>query len=351
MRVFVSEYLCSGALSGERLPPSLAAEGRAMWSAVISDFAAIEGVSVVTTRDERVATLGLPGVEEIVCHHSGNEAEYFRWQCSVADLVCVIAPEIEGVSLGRLQLATEAASKSTRLLNVLPALAALAADKFRVWECLANQNVATVPTRLLRRSASAKRGFPVVVKPRFGCGSQGIRICRSQDDLHQAIDPTESDSIFGQQIIQPLVVGRALSCAAFHDLNGRLVAISPPAEQRLSNDGRFAYRGGAIPAECSADVIHETVLRAIDALSEQSGQRPIGPVGMDLIETSTEELVIVDVNARFTTSYPGIRQLASRNLIAAMLGFDSAPIAWDTERVDFAPDERPSRSVNRLASL
>ena len=54
MRLFVSEYLCSGAWPEPELPPSLAREGRAMLLALLTDLAVLPDVTLWTTWDARL---------------------------------------------------------------------------------------------------------------------------------------------------------------------------------------------------------------------------------------------------------------------------------------------------------
>ncbi len=59
MRIFIVEYVAGGGFAGQPLPPTLFVEAVAMLRAILADFAALEGVDLITTRDPRL-TVALP---------------------------------------------------------------------------------------------------------------------------------------------------------------------------------------------------------------------------------------------------------------------------------------------------
>src|SRR5665213_2261906 len=85
IRVFVYEYLTSGAVAG--LPESLAREGRAMLAAVLADLGKCQEVSIVTVE-------------------GGHESAF----CAAArrsDFALVIAPDFDDILAQRCEWATE----------------------------------------------------------------------------------------------------------------------------------------------------------------------------------------------------------------------------------------------------
>jgi predicted ATP-grasp superfamily ATP-dependent carboligase len=340
MRVFVSEYICSGALADQPLPESLAAEGRAMWQAVIEDLIALGGISVTTTRDPRVAPLSMPGVDERIAATPDEERSIFRHCCDAAHAILVIAPEL-GDQLSRRIARARYWARGARVWNVPLNVSRLAADKFATWQCFARQGVPTVPTTLLKVE-SPSDSSPVVIKPRFGAGSQDTYLCHTRDEIRAAAARFAATPIEAQGIVQPHVAGRSLSCVIFVnspiDSQLTIQTFTPPGEQRLSDDGRFQYLGGSIPApNCDADFVHRLMMQALGAIRAQTRNGVEGPIGFDFIESqATGELLIVDVNARFTTSYLGYRRLTNANLLAPMVGRSDAGIEWTTSPVAFS---------------
>lgn len=95
-------------------------------------------------------------------------------------------------------------------------------------------------------------------------------------------------------------------------LDGRRTECLPVGEQRLSDDGRFRYLGGAIPAEISSRQIaqiEEVVVAACRTIPGLAGY-----FGVDLLLTDGGQPVIVEINPRLTTAYVGYRQLFAKPL-------------------------------------
>jgi predicted ATP-grasp superfamily ATP-dependent carboligase len=91
-----------------------------------------------------------------------------------------------------------------------------------------------------------------------------------------------------------------------------------PCWQKLSDDGRFAYRGGAtIREEPLARRAAALAGRALDALPPARGY-----VGVDLVlgnDPGGRDDVVIEVNPRLTTSYMGLRAATPQNLAKAIL--------------------------------
>jgi predicted ATP-grasp superfamily ATP-dependent carboligase len=335
MRLFLSEFLCSGALAGEALPLSLAREGRAMRDAVAADFAALPGVDVVTTCDPRLPPP--PRTEGVVVHSAQEEQQWFERLCRECEAVLVIAPELEGALRTRCRTA---AALCRRPLNVTAAAADLCGDKFALSERLKQANVPTIPTRLVEggevwtdweEGEFAGRGY--VVKPRYGAGSQSTWLCRTRREVEQRLAEFDPRDPLRQAILQPYLAGRALSVAALFGEDGVLRQLFPPAEQLLTDDGTFQYRGGRVPAAIAHPQQLEVLIRRAAACVP--GLR--GYVGFDVLELDAGYSLLVEINPRLTTSYVGYRWLTDDNLARGLLAPDEvAPIAWRSREIEYS---------------
>ncbi|QDT55755.1 carbamoyl phosphate synthase-like protein [Caulifigura coniformis] len=326
MQVFLHEFITSGALNGQPLPDSLLREGAAMHRAVAKSLLAIEGVEVVTTRDHRIAALDVPGLSERAVSDPGEEANEFRSLSAGSAKTLIIAPEINGELGRRVSLAIEIAGPE-RVLNA-PALVVAASDKWETFLRLRAAGVPTIETRLGSSGAAPGWDRPVV-KPRDGAGSQSVRRL-----ANMAPAPGDTPSFDGQSIIQPFVEGRWMSCTALFRPDGG-VDLLPPAEQGIANDGTFSYLGGSIPARCEASRLHELALRAIRAVAGD-GARPVGGVGVDFVENAKDgELLVCEVNPRFTTSFVAAVELAETNLLAGLLATGVPSPRWKPGRLEF----------------
>src|SRR5262249_44896538 len=140
--------------------------------------------------------------------------------------------------------------------------------------------------------------FPAVIKPRHGAGSTNTFLVRDRASLQAFFERPLDPPDLPPDILQPYIRGRALSVSAVvstssGNLNGdearHAIELFPIGEQRLSNDGKFGYLGGTIPApEVPVEAVHRLVTQACAGL--EGGLR--GYVGFDVLlpEDSEEPL-------------------------------------------------------------
>ncbi len=328
MRILLHEFITSGALADQPLPPTLLQEGAAMRRAVAEDLARMPGVTVLSPRDGRVPPLGLAGVEEPVAGDRDAEATLYRAGCQSADRVLVIAPELGGELLRRVRKAVSIAGPE-RVLNAA-SLIATASDKWKTCERLESAGVPTIPTRLAV-SDMPPAWTRIVRKPRDGAGSQDVHVFEKR--------PVPGAADLPGAIFQPFVPGRWLSCTVLFRGDGTAEPF-PVAEQQIAIDGSCHYTGGRLPAS-GVDMrrVQGLALDAIRALAT-SAERLIGPVGVDFVERAEDgELLVCEVNPRFTTSYVGARRLALTNLLAGLLEPAAPRACWATNTVvEFSAD-------------
>ncbi|MEK6249267.1 MAG: hypothetical protein N2C12_13880, partial [Planctomycetales bacterium] len=133
MRIFLYEFVSGGGFLGqaaEKIPPSLSREGRAMISALATDFAEIGTVDILA--DSRLA---LP-IAHANVHPISNTLEekvVFSELAAAADFSLVIAPEFD---LHLLSRAKWVAEMGGRLLGPDQSAISLTSDKQRTIEHL-----------------------------------------------------------------------------------------------------------------------------------------------------------------------------------------------------------------------
>ncbi len=329
MRIFVYEHVTGGGFAGGPLPASLAREGAAMLRAVLADLAAVGGVSVVTTIDERVASSPLrelaERVELVVTRTRAGGREHFDRLASTSDGCLIVAPETDGILLERTQRARDLGA---RVLGSSAAAIRMASDKLELSRHLAARGIPCVPAEPYRSGLAPSFPPPWVLKPRAGAGSTDTYLLSDLDDRIEIEDA----------ILTPRVPGRAASVLAIVGEKG-ILPLAPGA-QDLSTDGRFRYLGGVVPLpSIEGDRATRLALRAIGAVTGLAGF-----VGVDLIlgrDLDPEPVdTVVEINPRLTTSYVGLRALACANLaerwLEAMLGRSARPIAWRDGEVRFS---------------
>ncbi len=342
VRIFVSEFITSGALSGESLPPSLLREGEAMCSAIVADLAALPDISVVTTRDQRL-TSPAQTLNQKITHESvasvAEELAAFDRLVTDCDVTIVIAPETNGVLADRVQRVTDLGRTA---LNCHPEAIRLCADKLKLAEHFTSLKIPTIPTFSadLGGEPWEQLNDGCVLKPRDGAGSWltfGIPY-RDSTAWQTAVSEVACCGMTDRMIIQPWIAGRALSVGCLCHASGQ-IEVLPIACQRLSG-ACFEYRGGEIPADVSLESrrqIEALVMRACESIP---GLR--GYIGIDLLLSDGEpaQALIVEINPRLTTSYVGYRQACHSNLASRIidLGDWSTRLTWKATKVVFEAD-------------
>ncbi len=314
MQVFVYEFASAAEGRGEPLPASIRAEGRAMFTAVRDDLGRVPGVWVVT----------LPV-------GAADEEAAFRALARGADATLVVAPESDGILLRRCRWVEEAGG---RLLGPSSAAVRLAGDKRALGQHWAARGVPSPPCEPVERAGRVT--FPAVLKPRDGAGSQATFLVGRPEDLEGRLAAARAEGFDGRAVLQPFVPGTAASVAFL--VGPRQTLALPPADQFLSSDGRFRYRGGRVPLP--ADLAGRATEVAWRAAAAVEGLR--GYVGVDVVLGDAADGsgdAVIELNPRLTTSYLGLRALASDNLAGVWLrvasGDDVTPPAWRPGEVAF----------------
>lgn len=334
MKIFVSEYVCGGAWPDEKLETSLAAEGRAMLAALVEDLSRIPGARVVTTWDARLGECPLKNCDVRIVRTRAQEQTEFDSLIHSADVVWVIAPETDDILFHR---RAAWSGSHGRFVGAHHSAIALCTCKKSLGELFNQREIKTPETNWFdpAQGTQAIRFWPVVIKPRDGAGSQKTFLARDRRELENICRALEDVSDPKAFLQQPYIAGRALSVALLIAEDGSIREVLPVAVQHLSNDGRFGYLGGRIPADISIESaiavqqLAERACRAVPGLT--------GYVGCDFVLAEDQPLdpVIIEINPRLTSSYLGYRQLTDDNIAARLLDASVTPLRWKSEAVTF----------------
>jgi len=271
-----------------------AGEGRAMRDAVVADLACLPGARVLVVERRRD----------------------FRAALRRADAALVVAPE-ESRILERLCRLVERSGRT--LLGPSSEAVRFLADKLRTARVLAAAGVPTPRTRVLSfvsaRPALRRMRTPFVLKPRDGCGGQGVVVVRLRRQIDAALDvvrrATRRDDLLAQDYVPgaPASVSLVVSAATLDlGLNS----------QRLRRGRTPAYLGGeTFWPHARADEAVAAARAAAESLRDScAGVR--GYLGVDLVIGRTGATVI-EVNPRLTTSYVGLRVSIRENLASLIV--------------------------------
>ncbi|NOX54620.1 MAG: ATP-grasp domain-containing protein [Planctomycetes bacterium] len=310
-----------------------------MLLAIADDFARGEKTETVVTWDERLGLFPLSNIDARVVSSPAEEQALFRQLVQWADATLVIAPELDAALTERRR---QVDALGGRYLGPDLDAIRLCSDKLATCQWLEQNNFPTVPTHALSMEGPPPppEAFPVVLKRRDGAGSQGMQLVSNETEWTLALQDASQTGPLDRLVWQPFISGRSVSCLVLIAMDRSQLEVFPPADQRLTEDRRFSYQGGRLPAElfdATRGVIIQTARRVCEDLS---GLR--GFVGFDWIVPESEPAhpLIVDVNPRLTTSYIGYRALARENLARRLLADSSQweTIRWGDSIVAFRPD-------------
>jgi predicted ATP-grasp superfamily ATP-dependent carboligase len=158
--------------------------------------------------------------------------------------------------------------------------------------------------------------YPVVIKPISSAGCSGLSLVQEEKQLTGAIEKFKAETFcsnffVAQEYIQGTPASVSLICngeeATPISLNLQYITLAGP-------EGASCYNGGMVPLE------HPLKTQAFNAakrlVESFSGLR--GYVGVDLI-LDKDQVFVMEINPRLTSSYIGLRQVAQFNLAESIV--------------------------------
>jgi hypothetical protein len=286
MEVMVAEYAVA---TGD---PDILGEGCAMLATLANSFAA-GGHLVRYPARERVR--GVRG-DALRC---GGDCDDDGFATAIERIACtcdagiVIAPDEILADL------TEVVEESTVNLGCPSKSVRNCADKLVCSRILADNGIA-VPGVIddadaggISGADGADAGARYVIKPRSGCASEGISIVSGKVNLSDDFIVTELVS--GEHLSASLILGKTVLPLT---VNKQMVEIGTET---------IKYNGGVVPYQTPRwDEVMDAAAKAADVL----GCR--GYVGVDIV--AGDELYVVDVNPRPTTSILGIAKVIDHEI-------------------------------------
>ncbi|MCA9094033.1 MAG: ATP-grasp domain-containing protein, partial [Planctomycetaceae bacterium] len=257
-----------------------------------------------------------------------------------------IAPELGGI-LETLTRLVEAAN--VRNLGSNSIAVQIAADKYTTAQLLERHSVPTIPTWKLSENGEldggisetfqqSLKGRPVLIKPRFGAGSQEMSVHQTLPDTNTLTNMIAESDWLSDAILQPYFPSLPLTVAVWCVGNDRDYHPFPVGLQILSNSEHFEYLGGLFPRQHPLlseqrrlDIRNLAVAacRAIPGLQ--------GYVGVDLIlpHEGNSRVLVCEINPRLTTSYLGYRTLSRTNLASQWFEYSPQSIEFDSRPLRF----------------
>jgi carbamoyl-phosphate synthase large subunit len=246
---------------------------------------------------------------------------YLRERCR-RDRVDVVVPTVDDELLPLSAARAAFAADGVRLALAGDAALRTTLDKL----ALAQRCAATVrtPRTVLLSDAGPPDSwrFPVVVKPRRGSGSRGVRLVHSGDQLREAgADDT--------MIVQDYLPGDEYSVDVLADAAGRVVAVVPRARTRVDSGVSVA---GHTLHDPELDELARAVFAAVGLTLVANVQCRRGRDG---------RLALLEVNPRFSGAMP----------LTVHSGVDMPRLCLDTVLGRTLPDAVPFRDVTMVRHL
>jgi predicted ATP-grasp superfamily ATP-dependent carboligase len=299
LKIFVFEFVTGGGLYRAPLAEGLVREGDMMLRTLLADLSEVDGVEVLTSRDDRLPALHFP------CHclsvtENTDVMTVFDRLMAQADAVWLIAPESGGIlnTLGQ-----RVADAGKRLLGCTPDAVRLTTLKSLTSQRLLSQGVATLPVITAQEVKEAKSGC-WVVKPDDGAGCEETHLFNDAEALTDWLSAQPSASNY---IIQPYQPGVPASLSMLCK-DGAAWVLSCNRQWVEVTEGCFHFHG----VELNGTKAHWDALEAIGHQVAQAIPGLSGYVGVDVVMDHGKP-VVIEVNPRLTTAYVGLRQALGCN--------------------------------------
>jgi predicted ATP-grasp superfamily ATP-dependent carboligase len=307
MKILIFEYINGGGFANTDLPPSLAREGLLMLTAVLNDLLASGEHELSVLLDQRCLTVDLPqGISKIVVTPEDEVLAVFTNAVLDCDAVLPIAPETKDI-LRTLCATVEALGK--HLLSSASSAVEKTADKMKTFKILSANHINTVAShRLDKYPHFYNQG--TVIKERDGAGCENCFVCNHEDDFERLLVSLHNPQHY---VIQPYISGIALSISAlFKEGVGQLICVN---HQLIINHENQRLK--LVGCEVNYDIDTLPFQTVVDQIAKAFPDL-WGYVGIDLIKRE-EQLLVVEINPRLTSSYKGINAALGINVAALVL--------------------------------
>ncbi len=308
------EFITAGGFNHADLPASLAHEGALMRDALLHDLSSLP-YCISTTVDAR---LKQPEYCETCVHIKANDDVWQIWQQQIqqVDAVWLIAPETDGLLKRLTQLA---ALQGKLILGCGLKSVEITSEKLSTYLALTKAGIATIPTYTIENWSETNGEW--VVKPNDGAGCvDTFYVEKAQALAHWMTQNYKSKS----HVIQPYQhgVSASISCVMHQ---GRAYLLSCNKQLITIENNAFCYAGTQINAM-------QNLWTEFESLAQKVAETDMdleGYVGIDVIVKSDDNLVVVEINPRLTTSYAGLKQATGQNPAALIINTLTQPnFSW-----------------------
>jgi len=322
LKVLLLEYITAGGLSDKPLADALLQEAALMRDALLSDFSEISGIEILTTYDVR---LGPPQCcyEAIPVYATSNAMGIWQALLTACDAALVIAPETDGVLN---QLTQMLAAANVRNLGSRSYAVEITSNKYHTYHALKNAQILTIPTytaseflqpEFFGHDSDLKDSFNhgCVVKPMDGSGCAETSYFAEAAVLQTWLGAHQPFVESARFMIQPYQVGTPASIsmlckegvAWLLSCNQQIIEVATKEGAEIdeinAHHASIQYKGCVVNGLSLHHKDFTTLALKISAAFPELN----GYVGVDVI-IHNEEIYLVEINPRITTSYIALRE-------------------------------------------
>jgi predicted ATP-grasp superfamily ATP-dependent carboligase len=319
LKILLFEYVSGGGFAKQLLPSGLLSEGFGMLRGLTADFKAA-GHNLTIMLDSRLADLKPPlKADRVIPVYSEDITQVLINASKDVEAAFVIAPEPNNVLVSMVK---HVETLGVLSLNCQADAITLAADKATLYERVKCLGLDAPETFLFNidkvkeiMQKSHDLGFPVVVKPVNGAGCSGLSITKNEREVAAAVNKIRAEAPNSPILVQKLIKGVSASVSLISTGSEAVpVSLNKQDVKLAAPDSVSSYNGGMVPLDnhLSAEAF-ATAKRVVESFS---GLR--GYVGVDLI-LAEDEVFVIEVNPRLTTSYVGLREVSNFNPAQAIL--------------------------------
>lgn len=270
-----------------------------MRDALLRDLSLLPNIEVITTHDVR---LGSPLLGSVPITAQDDALLLWRNLLQNCDAAFIIAPETGGQLADLVDL--------VNICNVLHLGSNLNAikvtsSKYQTSQQLAKAGLNVVPTYYLNELVnkdSEGESQQWVIKLDDGAGCDGAIVFRNLVDVEQYLTHQ-----VGIPVIQPYISGIPASISMLCK-NGKAWVLGCNLQKVELVDNQFVYRGSVV----NGLSVNYTRFTNVAAQIAQAMPDLAGYVGVDVI-VNEDDITILEINPRLTTSFVGLHQSLSIN--------------------------------------
>lgn len=323
MRILVYEYFAGGGLDNDPSSLSILCEGLEMLRNLISDFKFV-GHSVITILDSKIINIDFSqtNADQIIEISRFEELyDIINEFSSNIDAAYIIAPETNGILQKILKII-----KNSGIITLNCNITGIdkVCNKIKLYNYLKKIRIKTPKSidfttfdKLSDIKTVIRKNFnyPIIIKPSKGISCEGVSIVHNGKKLKKAIANIKKRAYSNEVIAQELINGINVSiCLLSSDNKARAISLNKQNLTIAEPDNISEYKGGIVPFESplkkKAFALAEKTINSIEDLK--------GFIGIDLILTNND-VVVIEINPRLTTSYIGLRKVTNINLAKTLI--------------------------------